>query len=228
MMKITLLLVTLAVAYTNAQFHSAAELFNGAYSWVHLQTPQGQLQNLDKIGNIGYWPAYPGALYGNMTVSYGTPGFGPSSACATVMTDFSSYTGGYQVFPNGNGNGLGPYVEHYPIISSNPINGKTPVGVPAPRYYHLYEDDTLLDVCSFSGTAPNFVPGNCLRWRRNFPLPGPGKPNASVKLTRSGGWSSNGVNYNQYQVTITNTGGTNLKYRGGRAHFSPWSYHWPQ
>lgn len=210
-MKATsIICLLLAVACVNAQYRSAVELFNGAYSFVHLETPQGQIQSTDKIGNIGYWPAYPGALYGNMSVSYGTPGFGPSSSCPVVMSDFSSYTGGYAVWPNGDGNGLGPFVEHYPIISSNPINGKTPVGVPARRYYRVSEFDTLLDVQGIVGSPGAWTPQNTLRWRRNFPFPRPGQPDATIKITKTNSWSSGGINYNQYSVTLTNTGGTSL------------------
>lgn len=207
-MKTTsLICLIFAIACVNAQYRSAAELFDGAYSFVHRATPTGEINSVGKIGNIGYWPAFPGALYGNMSVSYGTPGFGPSTPCATVMSDFSSYTGGYEVFPNGDGNGLGPFVEHYPIISSNPINGNTPVGVPARRYFRMSEFDTLLDVQGIVGTPGAWTYQNTLRWRRNFPFPRPGERDATVKIHKTNGWSSGGINYNQYTVTIVNTGG---------------------
>jgi hypothetical protein len=51
-----------------------------------------------KIGNIMYSPAYPGALFGNMSVAYGHD-LPSTSTCEEVLTDFSGYTGGYPI-PN--------------------------------------------------------------------------------------------------------------------------------
>jgi hypothetical protein len=41
-----------------------------------------------------YAPAYPGALFGNMSVVYGIV-HDSSVTCETALTDFSAYTGGY-------------------------------------------------------------------------------------------------------------------------------------
>lgn len=168
---------------------------------------------VDKIGNIVYAPAYPGALFGNMTVAYGRV-LPQNSTCELVLTDFSGYTGGYpsfliyytslflsfilsslsymlyfyytsillsllrtfslvfffsfallvgmvllfwiryRVFPE-NG-----WVEHYPILNSNVINGQTPAGLVHVRHIATFEDDNLIaignnpSVSSMSSLSP--------------------------------------------------------------------------
>jgi len=110
------------------------------------------------LGNIMYAPAYPGALFGNMSVVFGND-LSNTTTCNDAITLVSAYTGPYQVFPDANP----PYVVHFPIITNNPINGHTPKDVNNIRVYETFEDDMLLKVTSTQPTVSS------LFWRRNFP-----------------------------------------------------------
>jgi hypothetical protein len=187
----------LCFAVALAGRHSAAEIFNGALYYVNTTTlTNGEWINagVGKIGNIAYSPAYPGALFGNVSVGYGNV-LDSSVDCTTALTSYSGYTGGYRVFPE-----LG-YVEHYPIVSSNPINGHTPINSVARRFYTTYEDDNLVVL----GQDPT---SSRLYWRKNFPFPAVGSSctlAASVSAVGNS-WISGGYSWQQYQLTVTNVG----------------------
>jgi hypothetical protein len=180
--------------------HAASEIFNGALYYVNTSTIQNGVwvnTGVGKIGNIVYAPAYPGALFGNMSVGYGTPFLPTNSECMTVLSDFSGYTGGYRVFPEANP----PYIEHYPIVNSNVINGNTQAGLVAKRFFQSFEDDNLV----FLGANPA---NSRLFWRRNFPFPSAGSSctaTASVQATGNS-WVSGGATYQQYSLKVTNIG----------------------
>jgi hypothetical protein len=187
----------LCFSFALAGRHSAAEIFNGALAYVNTTTlVNGVWVNtgVGKIGNIAYSPAFQGALYGNVTVAYGNV-LDSSVSCTTALESYSSYTGGYQVFPE-----LG-YVEHYPYVRSNPINGATPINVVGRRYYTTYEDDNLV-VLGQNPTASR------LHWRRNFPFPAAGSAcTFTISVSPSGSsWVSGGYSWQQYSLTITNSG----------------------
>jgi hypothetical protein len=176
--------------------HSPAEIFNGAYYFVNSsQIINGVPVSTGggKVGNIMYIPAYPGALFGNMSVVYGLV-YDSSATCTQALTGFSAYTGGYQVFPE-----LG-YVAHYPFIVSNPISGHTPNNLPAIRYYQSYDDDNLISVESRPDESFLF-------WGRDFPFPTGPSCTLTVAVSATGNsWVENGVSHQQYTLTVTNIG----------------------
>jgi hypothetical protein len=75
----------LSLPFTYPFYFSA--LTNGV--WVNT--------GVGKIGNIVYAPAYPGALFGNMSVAYGNV-LPATTDPTTALDDFSGYTGGYLFF----------------------------------------------------------------------------------------------------------------------------------
>jgi hypothetical protein len=177
--------------------HSLAEIFNGALYYVNTTSlVNGEWINVGagKIGNIIYAPAFPGALYGNMTVAYGHV-LPSTSTCETVLTDFSGYTGGYEVFPEKG------WVEHYPILNSNVINGQTPAGLVHVRRISTYEDDNLIAIGNNPAVSRLF-------WRRNFPFPPQGSAcTVAASVTPVGNsWVSGGATFQQYALTISNNG----------------------
>lgn len=193
---IALLLCVVANAQTGS--HSAAQIFNGALYYVNTSTlTDGVWVNTGagKIGNIVYAPAFQGALYGNMSVSYGH-NLPSTSDCTTVLNDFSGYTGGYTVFPEENP----PYIEHYPIVSSNPISGHTQAGIVARRYYSTYDNDNLVSLGQDVTTSN-------LYWYRDFPFPPPPTCTLAASVAVSGAsWLSGGYTFQQYTLTVTNVG----------------------
>lgn len=180
--------------------HSAAEIFNGALYFVNGTGPGGVATkdpaNGPFLGNLIYAPAYPGALFGNMSVCFGNQQTANSTE-EQVLSLISAYTGPYQVFPDANP----PYVIHYPIITNNPINGHTAQGVPALRYYESFEDDNLVNVLSLVPTVSG------LFWRRNFPFPPAPACTLAASLTAAGSaWVSNGESFQQYTLAVSNVG----------------------
>jgi hypothetical protein len=197
-----LLAVALMICVSQAALttrHSFAEIFNGAYYYVNttsLRNGEWINAGVDKIGNIIYAPAYPGALFGNMTVAYGRV-LPQNSTCELVLTDFSGYTGGYRAFPNAER----PYVAHYPILNSNVINGQTPAGLEHIRYVSTYEDDNLIAI----GNNPA---ASRLFWRRNFPFPPQGAACTVSAVIKADGnsWVSGGVSFQKYKLSLSNNG----------------------
>jgi len=197
-----LLAIALMLTVSNAALttrHSLAEIFNGALYYVNTTAlnANGDWVNLGigKIGNIIYAPAFPGALYGNMSVAYGTPDLPQSSECMAVLSDFSGYTGGYEVFPEKG------WVEHYPLLNSNAISGQTPAGAVHVRRIATYEDDNLIAI----GNNPD---RQRLYWRRNVPF---APENAACTVSASinavgNAWVSGGKTFQQYSLTLTNVG----------------------
>lgn len=212
MNSISLLLIVCLATAAYAQYRSPAEIFDGSYYFVYTTqqpVPNGPrtIASLGKIGNIGYWPAYHGALYGNMSVVFGTPNLPSTTTCAAVMADFTAYTGEYWVNPVGDGDGRGPYVVHLPYLNSNPINGHTPAYVPAKRYYVMSNND--IDLTLYNYDANN----GTLLWRRNFPYPAPASKSVSVVLNLRAGstWTdASGHQNGVYDLVFTNTGATAL------------------
>jgi len=203
---ISLLLIVCLATATLAQNRSPAEIFDGSYNFQYTtqQTAPGVrvTLNVGKIGNIGYWPAYHGALYGNMSVTFGTPDLPTSTTCDFVMSDFASYTGSYTVFPQGDGDGRGPFVQHLPILNSNPINGHTPAGIPSNRYYVMTGNDVNMELFNYDAN------NGTLMWQRNFPYPPPGAKQVTATLTSRTGssWVANGVEFGVYDLIVVNTG----------------------
>lgn len=188
-------LLCLGVVLADPCLHSPAEIFSTAYRFeIQRNLVNGQFVEAGqgKLGNIMYVPAYPGALYGNMSVAFGYNSK-PTDPPAQIIANFSAYTGGYQVFPD-----LG-YVAHYPIINSNP-NGHTPINTPAIRYYQCFENDNLISVES----RPD---ASFLFWRRNFPFPPAPTCTASAGVSAVGQpWVSGGASHQQYSLNIHNVG----------------------
>jgi hypothetical protein len=209
MKSIIAILFFCLVAYVSAQSgrHSAAEIFNGAFFFVNGTAIVNGTATATKdptlgplLGNLVYAPAYPGALFGNMSVVFGND-LPSNSTCAQVISLVSAYTGPYTVYPDANP----PYVVHFPIITNNPINGHTPKDVPAIRYYNTYEDDNLLSVTSLLPTPSS------LYWSRNFPFPPAPTCTLAASVTASGsGWDSGDVSYQQYTLDVTNVGESSI------------------
>lgn len=206
--SLTLALLFFFVSVAFAARRSAAELFNGSYYFINstrLDANGNFVLGRDEtlgplLGNIMYAPAYPGALFGNMTVAYGND-LPQNTSCATALEQFSGYTGPYEVFPNGTAENPWPFVLHNPIITNNPINGRTPKG-PAVRYYDTYDNDNLLRI---NAARPPGV--SYLYWRRNFPFPAGPACTLSASVVKSGeGWIDQGTFYQQYSLNIQNTG----------------------
>jgi len=204
-MRSILIVLVLLLATAYAGRHSAADIFNGAFYFVNASAIVNGVQVATRdpslgalIGNIMYAPAFPGALYGNMSVAYGND-LPSNTTQANALSLFSAYTGPYEVFPDAKPY---PYVVHYPIITNNPINGKTVKNVPAVRYYTMYEDDNLLQINSLQPPQTSY-----LYWRRNFPFPAAPLCTVSASVSAVGsGWLSNGVYNQQYSLTLTNVG----------------------
>lgn len=202
---ITIILILSIGCIVNAGRHSAADIFNGSFYFVNASAMVNGQQVATRdpslgqlIGNIMYAPAYPGALYGNMTVAYGND-LASNVNQSIALSMFSAYTGPYEVFPDATPY---PYVVHHPIITNNPINGKTVKNVPATRYYNMFEDDNLLQINSLMPPQTSY-----LYWRRNFPFPAAPACTVSASISASGsGWLSGGVWFQQYTLTVTNVG----------------------
>lgn len=219
MNSISIILIICLATAVYAQNRSPAEIFDGSYYFVYTtqqSTPGGPrvIASLGKIGNIGYWPAYHGALYGNMSVVFGTPNLPSTSTCQAVLSDFAAYTGEYWVNTVGDGDGRGPYVVHLPFLNSNPINGHTPANVAAKRYYVMSNND--IDLTLYNYDANN----GTLLWRRNFPYPPPAAKDVTVTLNlRTGStWTSGGVQNGVYDLIFVNTGAVALS--GATVDFS--------
>jgi hypothetical protein len=100
------------------------------------------------VGNIMYAPAYSGAYFGNMSVGYGQL-VDPNIECTEALTSFSGYTGAYYLFPEDG------YVEHYPLITSNPTNSSfTKRDTVVQRFYFFYENDLFFEVQSNPDVSP--------------------------------------------------------------------------
>lgn len=211
MRSISLLVILCFATACLAQYRSPAEIFDGSYHFVYTtqqRTPGGPrvITNTDRIGNIGYWPAYKGALYGNMSVVFGVPDLPDTIPCLDALSKHTAYTGPYTVNPIGDGDGRGPYVAHFPLINSNPITTHTVPGAIAKRYYEMSNFD--VDLTLYNYDANN----GTLLWRRNFPYPRPADKAVSVSLVlRSGSqWVANGVTSGVYDLVFTNTGAVAL------------------
>jgi len=174
--------------------YSLGELVQGTFAYVNdTNLVIGPVYNNGPRGSVVYFPAYPGALYGNVSVNFGE--IPKSNADSDVLSSFIAYAGAYEV------DAVNLQIYHYPQISSKPA--EVPVGSTVLRYFTMYENGNLLNL----RTTPPANPST-LFWRRVFPLPGSENCQASVSLVaRSGsGWTSNGKAYTIYDVTITNTG----------------------
>jgi len=177
---------------------SAAEIFQGSFSFINSSQVVDGVHipvSVGRIGTINYYPAFPGALYGNMSVVYGIPREqDPNLDCLATLNGFSAYTGPYQVFEKEG------YVAHYPIVTSNPKTGHTPNNVPAIRYFQSYDNDNIISVES----RPDIT---FIYWRRVFPFPaGPACTVSAVATPSGNSWVENGVSKQVYTLTVQNTG----------------------
>eukprot|EP00026_Physarum_polycephalum_P013069 Phypoly_transcript_13437.p1 GENE.Phypoly_transcript_13437~~Phypoly_transcript_13437.p1 ORF type:complete len:275 (+),score=47.23 Phypoly_transcript_13437:237-1061(+) len=202
-MKIILVVLFSLLGCALGGRHSPAEIFNGALYFVNgsqivngVSVPTRDPSLGPLLGNIMYAPAYPGALFGNMSVVFGNKQ-GTNATDQALLSLISAYTGPYTVFPDADP----PYVLHHPIISNNPVSGHTAQDVDAKRYYRTYEDDNLVEVIS---TVPT---NSSLMWRRDFPFPPAPTCLLAASVTATGNsWSADGVTHQQYTLTVRNAG----------------------
>jgi hypothetical protein len=198
MNKFTVLCLALCLSVVFAK-RPAAEIFNGAYSYFNsskIINGVNTLGGVGKIGTIMYAPAFPGALYGNMSVCYGTV-MNSSNTPNEALSGFSAYTGPYVV------NEEEGFVTHYPIIVSNPISGFAARGVPQVRYYDSFNNDNLIYVNS--RTEQTYI-----YWARINPFPEPPTCTLSATVTRSSSWVSGGSTFQQYSLVLKNTGDSTI------------------
>lgn len=160
-------------------------------------------QALDLNGVIIYTPAYPGALYGNMSVSYTT--ISPSLITSTMdyaaaVSSYSSYFGAYQLYPS-----LG-YVTHTITQNNNPYNtSRSQRGAVNVRYVVFDNNDNNLTITS---TVP---PTSYLHWTRPFPTRTADCTASVTLVARSGSsWTASDGFHQVYDVSVINTGSATI------------------
>jgi len=174
-----------------------SEKFSGTFTFVNQTlfaadgTPTYSYNTEPKRGGIFYVPAYPGALYGNMTALWGD--VYPANATRTQILDHTmGYSGGYIITPDAG------VVTHYPVVALAP----TLLGATQVRYFSFSEGDNLLNLQVRSGS---FLAGT-LFWRRVFPLPTNDACSASIAITSQSSWVSNNLRHERVVLTVTNNG----------------------